>query len=702
MPSRCVAAGCSNTSSESVSVYKFPKQETLLKQWTKQVQRTRANWVPTASSTLCSEHFEADCFEEKPQLMKDMGMHVRYKKVLKPNAIPTIFKRSLVGTSETETPSTSSGSSQYKKRKSVTEKLAQKREYMMNDSSNQERASSLDQAEPEPPQFKEEPEELCINQEEESLWLNQDADVNAELKSKCEENFRDCKRIMFQFKELSHYQYCLGIRNAETDLHKTDVQQQHLCEDENKWHLHKRERHSSLDQAEPEPLQIKEEPEKLCSNQEGEQLLLNQETDVKMEFKSDLLDHQHHQRKITMIPVIKLERIDPSEKNICKEETDDEQLLWKQERSSSLDEEKPELPLIKEEWEEVCIGEEGEELELKEETDDFMVTEDDQENMDSNPEPIENPVLEANSQFRNSDAVIVQLDSPSDSHVKESSAVLCQHSDSIHTSERPYSCNVCEKSYSQSSTSKAHMKTPTGKKPFSCKVCKKNFTQRKNVKLHMRTHTGERPYSCKVCEKSFTQNSSLNVHMRIHTGERPFTCEVCEKSFTKGSDLKTHMRTHTGERPFSCHICNKGFIHSGGLTLHMRTHTGERPFTCKLCQKGFMQSSALKAHMRTHTGERPFICKVCEKTFSQSTKLKAHIRTHTAEKLFPCDICKKVFVSLRNLTYHMRTHTGERPYSCKVCQKCFTRSSSLCAHMKTHTGERPRVVNQNTSVTLIV
>uniref|UniRef100_A0A3B3HQY2 THAP-type domain-containing protein n=1 Tax=Oryzias latipes TaxID=8090 RepID=A0A3B3HQY2_ORYLA len=108
MPSRCVAAGCSNTSSESVSVYKFPKQETLLKQWTKQVQRTRANWVPTASSTLCSEHFEADY----------MGMHVRYKKVLKPNAIPTIFKRSLVGTSETETPSTSTGSSQYKKRKS--------------------------------------------------------------------------------------------------------------------------------------------------------------------------------------------------------------------------------------------------------------------------------------------------------------------------------------------------------------------------------------------------------------------------------------------------------------------------------------------------------------------------------------------------------------------------------------------------------
>uniref|UniRef100_A0A3P9I3W1 THAP domain-containing protein 1 n=1 Tax=Oryzias latipes TaxID=8090 RepID=A0A3P9I3W1_ORYLA len=70
MPSRCVAAGCSNTSSESVSVYKFPKQETLLKQWTKQVQRTRAYWVPTASSTLCSEHFEADCCFNEPAYIR--------------------------------------------------------------------------------------------------------------------------------------------------------------------------------------------------------------------------------------------------------------------------------------------------------------------------------------------------------------------------------------------------------------------------------------------------------------------------------------------------------------------------------------------------------------------------------------------------------------------------------------------------------
>lgn len=89
----------------------------------------------------------------------------------------------------------------------------------MKGSSNQQKVSTLDQAEPEPTQFKEEPDELCINQAEESLLLNQDADVHVELKSEYEENFGNCKKMMFQFKELSHYHQ--RIRNAETELHKT-------------------------------------------------------------------------------------------------------------------------------------------------------------------------------------------------------------------------------------------------------------------------------------------------------------------------------------------------------------------------------------------------------------------------------------------------------------------------------------------------
>lgn len=87
MPKRCVAADCSNSPSEHIPLFSFPKDEELRDQWTKQVQRTRGSWVPTASSVLCSEHFPAHCFEEAPGLKEAFGLKVRYRRVIKPTAV---------------------------------------------------------------------------------------------------------------------------------------------------------------------------------------------------------------------------------------------------------------------------------------------------------------------------------------------------------------------------------------------------------------------------------------------------------------------------------------------------------------------------------------------------------------------------------------------------------------------------------------
>ncbi len=88
---KCVAAGCSNTSSIHTVLFKFPREPQLRQEWEKQVLRTRAHWKATESSFLCSEHFTDNCFEAESSLAAQFG--IKKRKKLRSGAIPTIFVR---------------------------------------------------------------------------------------------------------------------------------------------------------------------------------------------------------------------------------------------------------------------------------------------------------------------------------------------------------------------------------------------------------------------------------------------------------------------------------------------------------------------------------------------------------------------------------------------------------------------------------
>ncbi|XP_026005030.1 zinc finger protein 853-like isoform X5 [Astatotilapia calliptera] len=99
----------------------------------------------------------------------------------------------------------------------------------------------------------------------------------------------------------------------------------------------------------------------------AEQIFLEFEKTI-VQYEEEI-DRQRRLLDITWKPQIKLHRTDVPQQQVCEEEEEvlPEQQLWNQERSSSVEQEEPEAPQIKEEQEELCSSQQGEQLGLKEE-----------------------------------------------------------------------------------------------------------------------------------------------------------------------------------------------------------------------------------------------------------------------------------------------------------------------------------------------
>lgn len=84
-------------------------------------------------------------------------------------------------------------------------------------------------------------------------------------------------------------------------------------------------------------------------------------------------------------------------------------------------------------------------------------------------------------------------------------------------------------------------------------------------------NSSQRPFVCQTCNKSYLRDTHLHAHARSHLPEsmRPFVCErlSCAKRFWTSQHLRAHCSWHDGAKPYKvrCLVC---FINVNSLVSH--------------------------------------------------------------------------------------------------------------------------------------
>lgn len=82
-----------------------------------------------------------------------------------------------------------------------------------------------------------------------------------------------------------------------------------------------------------------------------------------------------------------------------------------------------------------------------------------------------------------------------------------------------------------------------GARAYPCGECGKTFATESGRKQHTHIHSSVKPFQCEVCYKAYTQFSNLCRHKRMHADCRmQIKCQKCTQSFSTVTSLSKHKR----------------------------------------------------------------------------------------------------------------------------------------------------------------
>jgi len=138
---------------------------------------------------------------------------------------------------------------------------------------------------------------------------------------------------------------------------------------------------------------------------------------------------------------------------------------------------------------------------------------------------------------------------------------------------------------------------------YLCHICSKPFTSKQTLNMHVNyVHSTDRPFSCTMCTKSYKIKSELTQHEMTHSDHYNYSCETCGKQFRGKVNLRMHMKTHLSddEKKHVCSMCGHRFARLQHLRNHLTTHSSVGTFPCEICGAKSKTMDALRQHKKSH------------------------------------------------------------------------------------------------------
>ncbi|XP_073321629.1 uncharacterized protein [Pagrus major] len=134
---------------------------------------------------------------------------------------------------------------------------------------------------------------------------------------------------------------------------------------------------------------------------------------------------------------------------------------------------------------------------------------------------------------------------------------------------------------------RSQLNTCADTKFLICDYCGKDCENKSKLVRHIISHTGEKPCFCNTCGRGFRDMWTLRRHTMVHTSARPFPCKLCGRNFRLKKHLEDHLAIHAGKRPFKCEICGKRYSRMTIMKRHLSIHTSEKR-TCQTLESSVM------------------------------------------------------------------------------------------------------------------